>query len=1122
MIEEVKTKITISSDEYTIEFANTLLNRLEIFLRETKIPQEKNIEYYTLLKTATTDVSFACELYIKSLLYKQGINWDNWKNHKTGHSLGLLFSQLDESTQKEVSRITHINLSSLKSELNREGNSEAFTKSRYSYEYHTGYQNYELLTKICIALATIANNQAMHFEIQSLSNIPISTIDKIVTPDNKKEIIRKHTEHLWNKSQLLNESPSLSEEENYIRKNLSTTDLALFTELRFKYFNNKKQSHEYTKLYNRMSAAFKFIVSKMSYVNYNVNHKGQMNFRLALESLLFPENFEATYKSDLHMIMSEINDSFEKSRFCTTEYFENYEDIKKFAIIIFQVTDLIMADEEKFNTVFDKKEQILRMSEEVFMNLNLSVDEYLELNVKHIRDLLPMFTSAYGVNKRVFFFDEETHHMLLEIIRSEYVLEIKKVINLLTPELIHKIFDGKYEIIKVLEIICDSRKEVAIEQIDFEKAIELLKVEGMINHPSYYVDCLINNDYDKESNKSKIHELDEKLSLVFGLSDKSISINNFINKSYNLFKNNIDINAAIAIYSFICKVTKKDIDVERHQELFAQSFETIVACYKCLSSIYTSPLEINDLVKFLTYANLELIDKFINNGYFYEYPNLINVEFLCSEKAINRALKYLKKHRQEFNKEISPIVFICTDNEEMISTLMSLDNPNNIVSYKSIYTKDPSTISEILNLSKEYHISNLEEFITHYDSKRVTELINYLKEKNLNCLISGSILTRNSKEEIIPFVEHTIIGTIGKMPYDTANSIIPSVQSLLKNSTIDSFHYESSLEICRLDIVNDYPHALTLYGSSTSDFYRLNLFNTLYCKIKSGVLTDEQNQPFTIDSDKIADLTKIIIECISKKNLLKNLPLLLQNRTIVQHLDSRMVYLKTPEELRGNLKELKDNSPTFTDNEIPGFTKSCLELSGCSYKMKHIKTIYNIYTKCYEARGKEILIEYVNYILNNTVFEEFIKEKEESLAYLLLVKDKIDHIEDFLIQINLKKSTEIKPFGNGGEFTYITDSFDQPHRNNSHFTFMGTPEEDISSGVAMIDMINSVLDRADESYQKAAEEFKKIVDKNAKLKRANEILKGVKKFLYVYYSEKRIKFDYALLNKADEIRSKFL
>lgn len=1112
MIEEIiKNKISVNSEDFTIEYANNLLCRLTTFLESTNIPKEKNIEYYALLKTATTDVAFACELYLKSILSKMGIDWEYWKNIKNGHSLSTIFAKLPIETQKEVSKLSHIPISSLTNELSRISNDNAFIESRYSYEKNSGNPNYEFLCKVCLALSQIVNNKKNEYNISMLSNMSSQEFSQIDKENWKKDIIKCQTDYLYKKAEISQRIEyDLTEEEKYIRRNMTTCDLALYTELRFKYFNDKRQTHEYSKLYNKMSKAFKFLLSKISYVSYSINYEGKMNFEVALESLLFPENFESTYKADLRMIMSTIEDAFEKSRFCTTEYYDQSNNIIRFSKIIEQITELIIADEEKINRVYAKKEALMRFGEEHLLYMNFTVDDYEKINVDHFRELLGFITYSGSLNKHLLFLDDETHNILVSFLKKEYFFDLKDVSMYLNEKTIREIEKHGYPAIYVLKLLKKASKNIDVNKIDFAEAIKLYNQPELKDYPLFVANCIINNEYNLDDIKSKITHIEEKLQLVMATNENNDFINYFINNSYGLIKDSIDINKAISIYKFIYKVSNITINVEKHKELFKQDFETILARYRYATKIFSDSKYSESFIRFLTYANINLIDKFINNGYFFEYPNLIDIDFLCNENAMNNALNYLKNNRSSFSNIVNPKIFFFTADANTIRAIVTTENPNLLVEARSIYTKSPETIQEISELVNLYKIKNVQAFTSNYDKERITALISYLQSKGLDILISEDILINNNQEGIKEFIENTIIGKVNELPSELVNRILPSINVILRNSTYGPFYYESTLEICNLEIVKEHPETLELYSISTSDFYKLNLYNTLYHKIKSGTLTDEENKPFSITEDKKNQLISYLVKNMTCYELLRNVPDLLKNKKVVEYMNENIFRAGQLEKLKNVLTTLKNSSPIFSDKEVPRFTERCLELSDSNYDLiiQHFKNIYSIYKSTKDDYAQEVLIEYVNYVLDNFITDEFIIKKEEDLGYLSATSDKIRYLSSELNEIKLEKEAN-RPFYGAVE-VYEPSTF---HR---------TTEEDIRTGDKIASLINTIMRKAEEGYAITSEEIQRYLEDNKTYHRATEILSGVKLFIFSYYSEKKLKFDYELLNKSDEIRSKFL
>ena len=77
----IENEIINNKENLTIKYASKLLERLEILLKNSKA--ETDIDKFVLLKTAASDLAFACELLIKSKLSRYGndSSYKPWESH---------------------------------------------------------------------------------------------------------------------------------------------------------------------------------------------------------------------------------------------------------------------------------------------------------------------------------------------------------------------------------------------------------------------------------------------------------------------------------------------------------------------------------------------------------------------------------------------------------------------------------------------------------------------------------------------------------------------------------------------------------------------------------------------------------------------------------------------------------------------------------------------------------------------------------------------------------------------------------------------------------------------------------------------------------------------------------
>lgn len=114
-----------------------------------------------LMNVILVNISFAIELYFKTILYNEQKSKENWKFIKE-HNLFELYKMLSKKTQKEIKKrvIIKNDMASLEQILEEEG--DAFIYIRYMNEKNSMVVNYTFLFELCDRLDKYCKEKVMN------------------------------------------------------------------------------------------------------------------------------------------------------------------------------------------------------------------------------------------------------------------------------------------------------------------------------------------------------------------------------------------------------------------------------------------------------------------------------------------------------------------------------------------------------------------------------------------------------------------------------------------------------------------------------------------------------------------------------------------------------------------------------------------------------------------------------------------------------------------------------------------------------------------------------------------------------------------------------------------------
>lgn len=675
----IENEIINNKENLTIKYASKLLERLEILLKNSKA--ETDIDKFVLLKTAASDLAFACELLIKSKLstYGNDSSYKPWESHNLKTCYDKL-KQEDKTLLENKMLEKNYNIIDV---LRNENTSLAYEK-RYLYEQNTGIPNYKFLCHFANALLELENEDTYNLEIiDTLSD----NFDYIVF--DRDNILEKHTAKIFEKANIYDIDNDFDYEERYIIKNMKTSDYALFSELIFKKFSNGRnyRSHELSELHKRLEDACKFLITKEDYTyRYIVDNKN-INFYWTFDSLLSGENFDVGDR--LRDIYADLDDAFKKSRYATTEFYDKYDEVYNFAQRIKIINDLLLGNRTEVNIIMENKKILMEKFGYHFMEINsFAAEEIKNINI----DYLMYLNSCIDVNS----YCEVPKKILLET--NENIINKIKYFILNYPDeripiaidyLVEK-KDNSYILDEYKYNISIKLQESGISQTreNIDKYISLVKQANMCGLGEHLINYILSG----------------KILIYMIKINDSDRINSYIKYLFNLYYLDYDINKFHL--DFLSKIYLEDINkINKLRKIFKNNNQEELF-YQQVGYI----LEINEEQ---IYKNLDIINKNQIQISYYKDPSLFKTD-------LNKLLQFINEINQS--------------DKIKLDEKLSITNKINLKKYNSI---DMKKIYKILYENNLLFLYKYEGIMTYNvnvidDSGLLNELMSYDLIKNIN------------------------------------------------------------------------------------------------------------------------------------------------------------------------------------------------------------------------------------------------------------------------------------------------------------------------------------------------------------------------------------------------------
>ena len=966
----------IGTSNMTILYAKKLLQRASILI-DKKNDTETDIDKFILLKTLSTDICFACELLLKAIIndYNDEHDFHSWKTH----NLYQIYNYLSDEDKNFICNELQLKQSELELILQEDNTSDAFIK-RYLYENNTGIPDYGFLCDFSNALLKLKNDNSF-FDLKRINILPKDFDYSSFTFD---EILKNQTKMIEDKVEIFNITETTDETEEYIIKNMKSCDYAFFSELRFKYFDkaqNPKKEHDFDKLYKRLNDACMFLISKSRYMDRYMNRNSIIDFNWTLRSLMYRENFNAG--DTVRELFDDINETFEKSRFCTIDYYDNYYDVKYFYGRIKDITDLLMESGEKVHRILDNKEKLLAtFGNDFLIIMSFTVEEMANIDINYLTQISSL-TDIKSCPKSILLETDET-------VRNKVFYFLKKMPNKSIPININQVIDennNSYHINMEKYEICEklSSKDIKVTEKEIEKYLEL----------SYYINneeillYIIASSLDIDTSIKRYKELND---LCLTKLSHDTDINVFIeNVGYTFLKD-----------GNLNEIIKK----MNYYEYFIQELvENWQINDEVLNYLINYPM---DKIKSL----LKIYKDYDYQRYFiYHIPYILEK----NEDEIRKQLSVIKENSDILEKYIGETSILKCD-------------LNRLVHYIKQFPEH------------EYDYINLDNFITG----NVEKAYEFMKKKGLEILCDESGFFNKIKDLNIFYelLNNEFFEKIESSNYDEddLSGIKVYIQKIFENTRIK----DVLIDLLDLRIIKDNPKILNVFHrqiSTLESVYQLNIYNTWYERIKNNNINCNGSK-IKIDDSKKEKILEDMVNVITysyEEDYTNRFNTIFSNAQLVSSLNKKIL-----KEYDIELMNKITSISKFKEKDFPNYDffanvfelidyynlneDKVIELFNCLYSMKKDPTVIDFIIKICDTCNVEkknihlssfdqidgVLVKHVDIIekKHKYIFNYSIQEKEINNDLIEYILSKINNCDEeevkkYISEIKIEKQEEI-------------------------------------------------------------------------------------------------------------------
>ena len=910
-INGIKDLINNNPSQFTIKYATKLLERVNILIE--KEVRNSDLEKYTFLKTLASDICFSCELLLKSKIndYNNGNDFATWKTH----NLLQIFNSLNLNDQNFLCNKLHIDNAHLQIILQDSSTSDAFIK-RYLYEEDTGIPNYAFLCDFANALIEL-NGEIASYDFKK---IDILSEDFDTAQFSYTDVIKTHSDIIYRKSKIFDLNEFEDDETEYIVRNMKSCDFAFFSELRFKYFDknhNPKKEHEFSQLHKRLSDACSFLVGKGQYMRQYMNKNSTVDFRWALESLMFNENFNAG--DTLKEIYADLNITFDRSRFCTTEYFENYYNSLDFAETIKNITDLLIMNEDKANKIIENKEQLIKnFGIEFLVQHGFSVEEMQKIDIN-------------------------------------YLIELSRIQNIT--------YFPKFGLLESNTDVQDKIKYFITQMPNYYKIPSCIDyIVNKDSNNSYYIDMdkynasiAFDNLY-LHANAEKINQYIQ-LSKVINDSDMIIKI----------IENKLDFNLS----------TKRYIEMQNKCKTLSKDKQLVNSFIEEFGMVFVENGQIEKMYKY--FSLYKFFFKEEHGSYFCQFDNIIKLSDLSFEKIIYSYSLFKKYNLQDMffsnidvikDIEISDLNLKLNEYKKNEEILHYYKNEANFLN------RNYGKLADFLkNFNKETE-TDQDIDLDYFNAGKVEETYELLKSKNLLYLYKniGLVNVIENNATLNTILNSNFIQSINKNDKDEED--LESVGILIRQIFENKVLKDILMDLSNTSIVMDHAKTLRIFESNYStleNVYRLNIYNNWYNKVKNNNISCN-GAKLDLPSDRINEISELLVNTIAnnyyqapeKKELSTRLESLFANSQLVYSMNKKILEDYDIEFMNYITKESKFKYKDFSNYNYFGNLfetirsnnldkEKIMNLLNTLYKNKKNSNIINFIQKLCNCQKKDIL-----------------------------------------------------------------------------------------------------------------------------------------------------------------------
>ena len=339
---DIKLEINNNKCDFTLKYVHELLNRVNTFLDRNYSETDKYKIYVNKL-LSVVDISFAAELLMKIICIKNGLSEEEW----TTHDLKELFNKLPSHIQSAIVSNMNTSIYEFQNAISDIENSSAYERCRYITNNFCN-PDYQFIKELTLSLYKIVTGKDYDQELK-FRNIGITENEY---DSRVKSLEKMYIKKLYEKAIILKNN-ICDNYTTYIDENILTCDYSLYIELSYKMYDQtgKSYGHESKDLYKKLDGELLSLFAKGIYsqFEYNRTRKNFMydhenlysSMHYSLKSIFYPVDFENNYKKERNDLFKDIKESFKKSRYCTLNYYYNYDLLEKYCYVVKDLNDFL-------------------------------------------------------------------------------------------------------------------------------------------------------------------------------------------------------------------------------------------------------------------------------------------------------------------------------------------------------------------------------------------------------------------------------------------------------------------------------------------------------------------------------------------------------------------------------------------------------------------------------------------------------------------------------------------------------------------------------------------------------------------------------------------------------------